>query len=112
MIASKTTAALSVFRTLTLMKSPAAASHTMGAVFNSAGVVPAVPPACTGLSSAMVSEPLVTVTRPGGVTVAPFGERMRHFSRAGQGRYWYCQLAKMLSLVAPVAIDPEKVFCG
>src|SRR5216683_2783891 len=46
-----------------LRRSPAALSQLSAGVLSSEGVVPAVPPACTGVRSLIVSDPLYIVIR-------------------------------------------------
>src|SRR6267143_155763 len=107
MIPSTNCAAASVLLTWTLMRSPAGASHTMGGKLSSAGVRPAFPPPEIGDSSWMVSLPEKTVA-----SSVFTGALMMSFSRAGQGRYSYCQPARTFALMAPSGIETEKDFCG
>src|SRR5216684_5220484 len=68
-----------------LSLSPAAAWKAIAGVLSSLGVVPAVPPACTGVLSWIVSLPVYTVTLLPVVVL-----RKRIITCAGQGRYSYC----------------------
>src|SRR5713101_4035474 len=68
-----------------LRRSPAAAWKLTGAVVNSVGVTPAVPPPCTGVLSWIVSEPLYMVMR----LERPVLLTKRRIC-AGHGRYSYC----------------------
>src|SRR6266850_1372226 len=102
----------SLLRTWTLTLSPAGASHTIGGTFSSLGIAPTTAPGVMLPSSMMVSLPENTVTSwkaPAVVTASAF---MMSFSRAGQGRYSYCQPERMLGLMTPAAMAMLPCFCG
>src|SRR5258707_11516633 len=90
-----------------LSLSPPAASQASAGVLSSDGVVPAVPPACTGGLSRIVSEPLYIVIRFPVVV-----ERTSSIICPGHGRYSYCHPASGLgpSLFAVNAV--LKMNCG
>src|SRR6266850_940580 len=104
--------ALSEFRTWTFTRSPAGASQTTGGTFNSFGIAPTVAPGERLDSSMMVSLPEKTVASwkaPAVVTASAF---MMSLSRAGQGRYSYCQPARMFVLMVPAAMLAVPCLCG
>src|SRR5258708_11742015 len=90
-----------------LRRSPAAAIHAIAGVLSSEGVVPAVPPPCTGLRSWMVSDPLYTVALR--LTSV---ERNSKIICAGHGRNSYChpEMGLRPSWLAVSAV--EKTNCG